>query len=76
MAAQLRGSRPSLASDSAALQRSCAPDNCTGVSNVWDLPGAPGPAGNHEKVNTLPVSTELTTRKQAAGVLGKPQSDL
>ena len=35
-----RFSRPLLASDSAALQRNCAPDNCTGVSNASEsLPG-------------------------------------
>lgn len=50
--------RPCLASDSAALQRNCAPDNCTGASNASDsLPGPPRPGAMSLKGGQASTST-------------------
>lgn len=61
----LRFTRPRLASDSAALQRNCAPDNCTGVSNASESLTGPQRPG----VMSLKVVTHLhehltSTRKR------------
>lgn len=69
----LRFKWPHLASDSAALQRNCALDKCTIVSNALNsLTGPQGQEWCHWKVDTPPWAPNL--HQEAAEALGKPTS--
>ena len=66
---------PRLASDSAALQRNCAPDNCTGVSNASEsLTGPQRPGVMSLRVDIPPRAPNF--HQEAAEALGKPTSSL
>lgn len=68
--------RPRLASDSAALQRNCAPDNCTGVSNASESLPRPLKAWSDVTKGWTANYQAPNFHQEAAEALGKPTSSL